>query len=242
MPVRRVTYSLARLSRSSGCCNDLEQLWADAAESSGDNLLMEKDSDLLPWILGGLMIAIAALAVAVSSTNRAVLAPTNAQAPVQASPQTPAVIAATATPVPTPSPNVQITTSASSASSASTAQSQRMSAPTEPTSQIWECTIEGQKTFSDRPCGTRSSLREISPINAMEPAPVYGDVRSYEANYPPDYPYPSEQGSDDYSYPGSAGILVHGVIRPDHRHHPRNAINAIAPPAQHSKSASSRPR
>jgi hypothetical protein len=216
----------------------LEHLWADAAESSEDNLLMDKDSDLLPWILGGLMLAIAALAVAVGSANRAVVLPSNALAQVQASPQAPAVIAPTVTPLPTPSPNVQ---NASSASSASSAQSQSMSAPTEPTSQIWECTIEGQKTFSDRPCGTRSSLREINPINAMESTPVYGSVRSYEANYPPDYPYPSEQGSDDYSYPGSAGILVHGVIRPDYRHHRRNAINAIARPAQHSKSASSRP-
>jgi hypothetical protein len=195
---------------------------------------MDTDSDLLPWILGGLMIATAALALAVRSTDRTGPGPANVQALVQSSAPTLPVTAASA-PLPMPSPNVQ------AAPSASTAQVQSVTGPSAPTNQIWECTIDGQKTFSDRPCGTRSSLREISPINEMESTPVYGNVRSYEANYPPDYSYPSEQGSDDYSSPASVGILVHGVVRPDHRHHPRNPVNATAPPAPHSKSASPRP-
>jgi hypothetical protein len=46
---------------------------------------MDKDSDLLPWILGGLSIASVAIAIAVGSTNRT--APKNLQAPSQSTAQ-----------------------------------------------------------------------------------------------------------------------------------------------------------
>jgi hypothetical protein len=122
-------------------------------------------------------------------------------------------------------------------------QVQPMSASSESAGQIWECTIDGLKTFSDKSCGKRSSLREIGPINTMESTPVYDVVRSYDpvSNYSPDYPYPSAQESDDYGYSAPSGAYVHGIVRPDYRHHRRYPVNATAPPAQHSKSASPRP-
>ena len=84
---------------------------------------MDKDTDLLPWILGGLMIATGALALAVRSTDRTatVAIPANVQVPVPSSARTLSVTAAAPIPLPMVSPN---TPPASGASSVSTAQVQ----------------------------------------------------------------------------------------------------------------------
>lgn len=70
----------------------------------------------------------------------------------------------------------------------------------EPTRRVWECKINGQRTFSDNPCGAKSTLREIGPTNRMDPTPIFPHSRSYvpESNDPPRYSYPSEPAD---SYP-----------------------------------------
>jgi hypothetical protein len=167
---------------------------------------MDKDSDLLPWILGGLMIATMALAIAIGSTNR--IAPRNLQGLSRTTAQPlPAVVL---TPVSAPSPTVPA------------AQMQTVTPTMEPGGQIWECTIDGQKTFSNNPCGEKSSLREIGPINTMDPTPILPPIRSYESpsSYQPEYPYPSTQESADNSYPVLVGIPFNERRRPDHPHRP----------------------
>jgi hypothetical protein len=186
---------------------------------------MDKDRDLLPWIFGGLSMVSVALAVTIGSTSRT--APKTLQAPSQTTahilPEAEAAIA------PTPTP----------AATLATAQIQPVPAPQEPNGQIWECTINGQKTFSDNPCGEKSSLHEIGPINGMDPTPILPRARSNapESSYRPEYSYQGNQPEYSYqgdqedsaageqqfangSYPVFVGIPVHEHRRPDHEHRP----------------------
>lgn len=183
---------------------------------------MDKNRDLFPWIFGGLSMATVAIAVTLGSThgNAPGNAPKNPQAPSQITahplPEAEAPIA----PAPAPAP----------AQILAAAQIQTAATPVEPSSQIWECTINGQKTFSDNPCGDKSSLREIGAINRMDPTPILPHARSFvpESSYQAEYSYPGEpvdsypgeQQFANNSYPVFIGIPFHEHRRPDHGHRP----------------------
>lgn len=154
---------------------------------------MIRENNLLPWIMGGLSLAAIAVAVTVSSTigsasrklptpvPAAVSAPAQAllpaAAPISVLPPAPAPVPATAPPA---DPTLALDPV------------QPAGAPMASENQIWECTTNGQRTFSDKPCGSNATLREMNPLNVMSPAP-----RS-----PPTYPYPPESGNaPDYYYP-----------------------------------------
>jgi hypothetical protein len=186
-------------------------------EASVDNRAMYKDRDLLPWILGGLSMATVAIAITVGSDNAT--APKRTPAPSQASAYAlpPAPAETVPAPVPEPAPTL------------AAARIQTVTPAIERSSQIWECTINGQKTFSDNPCGDKSSLHKIGPINTMDPTPIFRSTPSYEpqssyapepqSSYAPDYAYPSEQQFADNSYPVYVGIPFHEHRRPDRAHH-----------------------
>jgi hypothetical protein len=172
----------------------------------------------LPWTLGGLIVATLGVAIVVGSSSHG-FAPANL--PTQAVSQTTTQALPAIDPMAEPAP----------APTAPIAQNQAVSAQTAPANQIWECTINGQETFSDSPCGDNSSLREISPINRMDPTPILRQARSYEpeASYPPEYPNPSDQDNYDLrlqefavnSYPVFVAIPFHERRRPDQTHRPR---------------------
>jgi hypothetical protein len=174
-------------------------------------------SSYLPWTLGGLMVATLGVAIVVGSSSNE-LAPANL--PTQAVGQTATQALPAIDPVAAPA----------SAPTAPIAQNQAVSAQTAPTNQIWECTINGQDTFSDSPCGDNSSLHEINPINRMDPTPILRQARSYEpdASYPPE-PNPSDRDNYDSgppesavnSYPVFVAIPFHERRRPDQTHRPR---------------------
>jgi hypothetical protein len=125
-----------------------------------------------------------------------------------------------------------------SAPTPAVAQIHRVTPPIEQHRQIWECTINGQKTFSDYRCGDKPSLREIGPINIMDPTPILPRSRSYvpESSGQPRYSdpsqqadsYPQEQQSADNSYPvdDSYPVFVGNPFgerrRPDREHRPRS--------------------
>jgi hypothetical protein len=109
-------------------------------------IFMSKDEhiDLFPWILGGLIIAIAIAIPTVMALNRSTneTAPVTTMAPVSADSRSVDVQAvpllATVAPVKSKSAN-----------------------------QIWQCVNNGQKTFSDSPCGADASVHQLSEINGM---------------------------------------------------------------------------
>jgi hypothetical protein len=203
--------------------------------SPADNPAMDKDRDLLPWIFGGLSMATVAIAITVGSTNGT--APRDSQAPRQpiaytlpeAKVTTAPVLASVAAPPPAPAPAPPL----------AAAQIQTVSPPTASNNQIWECTINGQKTFSDSPCGGQSSVRELGPINGMDPTPILPHARSYvpESSYQPGDSYqgdqedssPGEQQFANNSYPVFVGFPVHEPRRPEHARRPHAHYRGPSP-------------
>src|SRR5882757_293420 len=112
---------------------------------------MYKDKDLLPWIFGGVAIATLAIAMTVGLSNRT--APRQSPAPGTIAHMLPEVAAMTAPPAVVTAPldgtTAQPDTTTATAPSMAAAQIQPVTAQMAPNSRIWECTINGQKIFSD---------------------------------------------------------------------------------------------
>ena len=180
--------------------------------------MMSKDRDLLPWILGGLSMVAIAMAVAVGSASRTT--------PVHASSQSISPVP-TAQLIPKP-PTAPVPAGAAPASlvSAPTQSDIAAQAPpaTAPGSQIWECTTNGVKTFSNSRCGNAAILRDVGPINVMDPSPVASNVHWYgsDSNDSPDYYYPDPPQAAGNSYPVVAWIPYLARRRPEHPHQPDN--------------------
>jgi hypothetical protein len=199
---------------------------------------MGKAGDLLPWITGGLMLAAVAVAIAVSSTSRN--APAILPAPSQAAaPAHPADVTATSTPapapasVPDPAPAIEPAVAAMP-----TVQTPPATPPAASSGHIWECTINGLRTFSGKPCGDKPLVREIGPVNGMDAAPVLPYARSVDpdSRREPEYSYPGDQETPDpaqevarTSYPVFIGIPVHERRRPNHAHRPDHGRYRVPP-------------
>jgi hypothetical protein len=168
---------------------------------------MDKDRGLLPWIFGGLSMATVAIAIIVGSNNRPAPknSPASSSATAYALPPAPAQTVPVAAPVVVPVQALAAT------------QLQTVTPPIEQSTQIWECAINGQRTFSDKRCGEKPSPRKIGPINTMDPAPIFRSNPSYEpqSGYPAEYPESSEQQLADNSYPVYVGVPYHERRRPD---------------------------
>src|ERR1700722_19101076 len=197
---------------------------------------MTEDRDLLPWILGALSMAAVAMAVAIGMTGRT----TSAHASSQTTSAPPALATAELNPKmqnsAAPAGSAPVSSAPASAapastSPASTASSSAAQAYPEPPSaqrvsaaqaqpaltqnaagnQIWECTTNGVKTFSNTRCGSAAVLREVGPINVMEASPAsnvhwYGAGPNdagdyYDPSYDPNPPQPA-----DNSYPVVVGV------------------------------------
>ena len=188
---------------------------------------MYKQRGLLPWILGGLTIAGVAAAIMVSSDRPVTPSLPQAGAPISAPVSLPLPAPATEA---APAPATQVASAVETADMPDasapqpTAQAQTNTEPTVQSGQIWECTTNGQKTFSNNPCGDKPSLREVGPINTMDPTPLFAPSRSYEpqSSYQPEYSYPGTQESAGTSYPMVVAIPFYERRLPDHRHRPHD--------------------
>lgn len=191
---------------------------------------MTEDRDLLPWILGGLSMAAIAMAVAVGLKDRS----TPAHAFSQSTPTVPALAAAqlnpkssaasapaSAAPATAPAPAPVIITPGPTQDLGA---AQAQTAPTPPGNQIWECTANGVKTFSNKRCGSGAILRDVGPINVMDASPVASNVHWYgpDSNDTPDYYYPDPSQPAGNSYPVVVGIPYVERRRPEHPHQPNN--------------------
>jgi hypothetical protein len=41
-----------------------------------------------------------------------------------------------------------------------------------PPGQVWQCVHDGHKIFSDAPCGSGATIRQLNDLNVMDPAPA----------------------------------------------------------------------
>lgn len=190
---------------------------------------MTKERDLLPWILGGLSAATIAVAFAAVSTHRdaSTLTPT-----LTVGPQPAARFAAPALPPPSTAQASAPASLADSAAMLAPPQAQTAVEPAVQPGQIWECTTKGVKTFSNNPCGEKSTLLDVSPINTMSATPVVHYARAYgsEPRYAQGYAdqgasADEEQYSEDYGAEtgGNSYTVVQGFVahrRPEHSHRP----------------------
>jgi hypothetical protein len=198
---------------------------------------MFRENDLLPWIMGGLSLATIAVAVTVSSTigtaskklstpvQAAVFAPTPAPAPAA-----PLIAASAPAPVPMPA------TAPPADPSPALDPVQPAGAPMTSANQIWECTTNGQRTFSDKPCGGNATLREMNPLNVMNAAPRSPPTWPYppDSSSAPDYYYPDGPDGQDAvssSYPVVLGYPYAVRRRPEHPQRPYHPQSGPAPRA-----------
>ena len=219
-------------------------LWSDPLQTVGiftpasrageDNWSMNKERDLLPWILGGLSAATIAVAFAAVSTHRdaTALPPTLAPTPVvavqpAARPPAPAMPAPSTAQAPPPGAEP------ASAPTLAPGPAQTAAEPEVQPGQIWECITKGVKTYSNNPCGEKSTLLDVSPINTMPATPVIHYARAYgsQPRYAPAYADQSasaddEQDSEDYGTEagGNSYTIIQGGLvahrRSEHSHRP----------------------
>jgi hypothetical protein len=204
---------------------------------------MNKERDLLPWIIVGLCTTAAVVAFTAISTNRTASqnvppAPLVASQPLSPSaPAPPAPISPTpASPAPVAAPpeSARVAAPVSEPDPGQAPAPAPMQAAVEPEAQggqIWVCTTKGVKTFSNNPCGEKSTLLDVGPINTMNATPPNRYPRGYEAEprYAP--AYSDQDGAEDYSEQygsetgGSSYTVVQGLAfvprrRAEHPHRP----------------------
>lgn len=168
----------------------------------------------LAWILGALSVTAVAVAITAVSFNRT------------APPMSPPVLAAEAAMTPAPAaapdapPGAPVALPPVALPPVTSAPAPAPVAPmpavpvvaagpiAEPnaTAQIWECTTKGVKTFSNNPCGDKSTLVDVGPINSMNPTPAVHYARAYapEPRYvPADAGYDGSSDQESYSELGA---------------------------------------
>jgi hypothetical protein len=170
-----------------------------------DNDVMNKQSDFLPWIFGGLSIFAVAIAIALVSASRTTVSPVAATQAVPPTLQSAASASQAAVPALQAPSAPEPTVSSAPANAAPPALASQSFTPTPPpqpdpqptaqppveAGQIWECMSNGLKTFSNNPCGTNSTLVQVRAINTMHvPPPV-----RYAQAYPTQPAYSPQQGS-----------------------------------------------
>jgi hypothetical protein len=212
---------------------------------------MNKQRDLLPWILGALSVATVAVVVAVASSGKTIapgLHPAVAAvAPLTSTPDL------TSTPAPAPVASMAVVPATAGLPLAASGPdpeatplpaAQAAAEPAPQTAQIWQCMTNGVKTFSNNPCGEKSTLLEVRAINTMNPTPVVRYAHAYapEARYSPAYADQnsysdqdvySEQGGTETA--GNSYAIVQGLAflprkRPEHPHRPPMHHNPGPPP------------
>jgi hypothetical protein len=92
-----------------------------------------------------------------------------------------------------------------------------------PSGQVWECMVNGQRTFSDVRCGAQSTVRQLSPLNIMDvpstrPSAPYGLYQTGYAPRPTEPPAPEDNAADfaNDAYWGPAVVAVN--LRPMRGH------------------------
>jgi hypothetical protein len=213
---------------------------------------MNNQRSLLPWILGGLSVATVAVVITVASAGKTAPSLRPAGAPtaqVTSAPDSVSLPApAAAVPVLVAVPAVAALPGAAVPTEAETTPPPAAQATAQPavqSGQIWGCMTNGVKTFSNNPCGEKSTLLEVRAINTMNPTPVARYARTYapEPRYSPGYADqnnysdqevsgeqgPAETGPNSYSVVQGFAFLPRK--RPEHPHRPPPHHNT-APPSR----------
>jgi hypothetical protein len=192
---------------------------------------------LLPWILGGLSAATVAVVITVAFAGKTAPGRPAGAATAQVTPAPDSV----SLPAPDPAsaaaaavPAVAEVPALAETAPPPAAQAQATAEPALQTGQIWECMTNGVKTFSNNPCGEKSTLLEVRAINTMNPTPVvrYARANGAEPRYSPGYAEQnnySDQEVNGEQGPAETGVNSYAIVqgfaflprkRPEHPHRP----------------------
>ena len=71
-----------------------------------------------------------------------------------------------------------------------------------PPGQVWQCVIDGERIFSDAPCGEHASIRQLRELNLMDsrPAQSYAYAYPYLPSSAPAAPALAPGSVDDSDY------------------------------------------
>jgi hypothetical protein len=172
--------------------------------------LMVEDTDLLPWVLGGMLALGAAAAIAVGLPD-----PTPAGAPT--TPNT-----ATSTSAVQAVPSAASAAHAAAPAELAPVVASKNARPQLPPGQVWECQVNGQRVFSDVQCGTHATVRQLTEPNVFAAGAAYGrgTPRPYGDGPGPGY-YPqaaSEAPPDDSDAGGGDPISTQVIVVHDRVH------------------------
>jgi hypothetical protein len=83
--------------------------------------------------------------------------------------------------------------------------------------QVWQCVIDGERIFSDAPCGEHASIRQLRELNVMDAPPAQSYAYAYpypplSAPAPAFAPAPADD-SDYADYSGPEVLWAHGYAR-----------------------------
>jgi hypothetical protein len=168
--------------------------------------------EYFPWAAGALAAATAALAIGIAVADRGVDPKLAVPVPVAAAD---AVRNAAPPLSPLVAPSVTEQPRAMLGPLNASPTDQASTAP--PATRIWECVVDGLRTFSDSPCGAAARARDIAEPNRMNSAPLlptmsrYGVPGSY---YPP---AAADAGDSGWADDGVLLLVAHGLRRPDRR-------------------------
>jgi hypothetical protein len=207
---------------------------------------MSRERELLPWVLGALSLATLAAAITLSMNHGTAARnlPAASQAMAVSLPAAPVHTVSKPAPQPAQLETPVAATHVDDPPPPLTSQASPQNG------QIWECTTNGQKTFSNNPCGAKSTVLDIGPVNTMEATPPFHAGRSYApppSGYAPEYSsapddtYANAQGSADSSGATYFGVPYAVRIKPQHRrpdyrhenHPPAGNINMPATMPSH---------
>lgn len=150
-------------------CARLRTVAQDEVPYNNTVMTSEPETDLLPWILGGVIGSVAAfatVAIVYGSANSSAKHGVGAAVPLAAV----AAPALPATGAPPPAVKPMVLFDAPP--------------PAARPKGVWTCTVNGQPIYSDTPCGDDAAVRDVGMINTMPAAPV-----TPQGSYPPDQNY-----------------------------------------------------
>jgi hypothetical protein len=171
----------------------------------------DTDADLFPWILGSVLITTAAVATLIASIHT----------PASNTPKTPS---RSATSLSTSAPTVP---TAPPAPIQAPPTIQPAAHDALPPGTVWECVVDGERTFSDAPCGAHSSIRQLSELNLMDSARARSvSYVGYDQGYAP--PTTDQYPPDlvNYTNVNTEVIVIDERMRRGHPSRQSNHIHA----------------
>jgi hypothetical protein len=173
-------------------------------------------ANLLLWIVGGLLAGSAATFAAIGSTTEQAAQPGPGASANET--RAPAVSAPPAAPTPGGAALSAAAAPPSARAAIGGARSPQAAARSPlPAGQVWQCVIDGERIFSDAPCGEHASIRQLRELNVMDAPPPrsYPYTVPYAPSTAPAATFaPATPDDSDYADPWGPEVLwAHGYAR-----------------------------